>query len=840
MKNGKRPTILGIPRRAILHRVALCGVIAILLAACSPGRFVSVVNPFDNSDEETLAALYNATGGADWKNSSGWMSDRYVGTWHGVRYFRDERPTGNPMGGQSTSIVEGVRGLELNSNGLKGEIPSELGKLGNLTHLYLSGNQLSGEIPSELGKLDFLSYLHLGRNQLSGEIPSEMGSIRDLTALNLSSNRLSGEIPPELGNLRRLSYLYLNDNRLTGEIPSRLGRLHALYVGGNQFTGCIPSRLRSVGKNDFLRLGLDFCGGGESLVPRGSDTEALVALYNAAGGENWRDNTNWMTSESVCRWYGVSCRGSRTNSVLSLNLIGNNLSGELPPELGNLTGMRIMHLAQNDLSGDIPAELGDNPILRQIYLNDNRLSGEIPPELGNIERLELLNLSRNNLEGSLPSELGNLGELETLGLIGNRFTGCVPPRMARVRSFNISDVSLLFCEFTDRAALVDFYRATGGPGWINSTNWLSDEPVHRWHGIRIGSTGRVGAINLPENQLSGEIPAELDALTNLASLNLQDNQLTGEIPAELGNLTNLRTLLLNGNQLSGNIPFELNNLSKLKRGELTGNQLTGCIPGNWVGRLLKRRSMGIPFCNDTGEPPDRAALVALYRATDGDNWADNTNWLSQLPLGKWKGVVTNDFFRVNRLALVDNRLTGELPPELGQLTKLEYLSLEGNHLTGEIAPELTELSGTDSLRHVNLSDNQLTGEIPAELGNAVRLNWLHLSGNQLTGQIPPELGRLSHLERLDLSGNRLTGQIPPELGNVTSMKRLYLSANGLTGDIPPELGNLTNLNHLLIQTGNELTGCMPASFRQRRDSYPGGPGRFAYFRHPDFLPLCEP
>ena len=73
-----------------------------------------------------------------------------------------------------------------------------------------------------------------------------------------------------------------------------------------------------------------------------------------------------------------------------------------------------------------------------------------------------------------------------------------------------------------------------------------------------------------------------------------------------------------------------------------------------------------------------------------------------------------------------------------------------------------------------------------------------------------------------------------------STQQLYLSANGLTGDIPPELGNLTNLNHLHIQPGNELTGCISASFRQGRDSYPGGPGCFAYFPYPDYLRLCEP
>ena len=102
VKNGNLSYIPG-----ILRRVALCGVIAILLAACSPGRFVSGVNPFDNSDEESLTALYNATGGADWKNSSGWLSDEHIASWHGVRYMREERTTSNPMGGTSTHVVQG-------------------------------------------------------------------------------------------------------------------------------------------------------------------------------------------------------------------------------------------------------------------------------------------------------------------------------------------------------------------------------------------------------------------------------------------------------------------------------------------------------------------------------------------------------------------------------------------------------------------------------------------------------------------------------------------------------------------------------------------------------------
>ena len=813
VKNGNLSYIPG-----ILRRVALCGVIAILLAACSPGRFVSGVNPFDNSDEESLTALYNATGGADWKNSSGWLSDEHIASWHGVRYMREERTTSNPMGGTSTHVVQGVIGLDLRSNGLKGEIPSELGnfesmsrvwlggnqlsgeipselgKLDNLTHLQLSANQLSGEIPSQLGKLRFLSYLYLGRNQLSGEIPSEMGSVRDLTGLDLSNNRLSGEIPTELGSLRRLSFLYLNDNQLTGEIPSGLGRLQALYVGGNQFTGCIPSRLRSVQENDFLRLGLDFCGDGKSLIPPGSDTEALVALYNATDGENWPDNTNWMSSESVCKWYGVSCRGSRTGRVLTLNLAGHNLSGELPAELGNLTGLLILNLGQNNLSGDIPPELGslkrlhalnlaqnnfsgDIPSelgtiagLSQLNLNDNRLSGEIPPELGSIERLRILNLSGNDLEGSLPSEFGNLNRLETLVLNGNRFTGCVPLTIARDQSFNISDVSLPLCESLERPTLVALYNAMGGKGWNNNTNWLSEEPVHKWYGVGTDGAGRISYLDLSGNQLSGKIPAEL------------------------GDLANLKILHLNDNQLSGDIPYELGNLAKLIKGELSDNQLTGCIPRSLRG-AIRNRSLGLPFCDDNGAVPGRAALVAFYKATNGDNWTDNTNWLSELPLHRWKGVVTNDSFRVTRIILEKNHLSGELPPELSDLTELESLRLKRNRLTGTIP---SVLGGMDSLRRVDLTDNQLTGEIPAELGNAVSLSRLLLDNNQLTGEIPAELGNAVKLNWLQLGNNQLTGEIPPELGRVSSLLRLHLYSNRLTGEIPPELGDLIIRNRLSV------------------------------------------
>ena len=87
---------------------------------------------------------------------------------------------------------------------------------------------------------------------------------------------------------------------------------------------------------------------------------------------------------------------------------------------------------------------------------------------------------------------------------------------------------------------------------------------------------------------------------------------------------------------------------------------------------------------------DRAALTALYNATDGPNWTNNTNWLSDRPLGEWFGVSADSAGRVTRLDLSKNQLTGAIPPELGSLDKLTWLSLWENQLTGSIPPELPE------------------------------------------------------------------------------------------------------------------------------------------------------
>ena len=210
---------------------------------------------------------------------------------------------------------------------------------------------------------------------------------------------------------------------------------------------------------------------------------------------------------------------------------------------------------------------------------------------------------------------------------------------------------------------------------------------------------------------------------------------------------------------------------------------------------------------------DRAALEALYDATDGTNWTDSTNWKTDAPLDQWHGVTMHGG-RVWGVDLSDNGLTGSIPNDLGSLTNVRWLHLGVNELTGPIPEELGNLGNLESLW---LWSNALTGPIPTELGNLRNLKLLNLGANELTGPIPAQLGNLTNLERLDLGGkeltteaNALTGPIPAQLGNLANLERLDLSRNALTGPIPTKLGNLRNLKHLRLSENWGITGTLPS------------------------------
>ena len=288
------------------------------------------------------------------------------------------------------------------------------------------------------------------------------------------------------GSARSGTALYENDDVESG---NRNSRIEATLSAGSYTIEATTYNPDTAGSFTLRVSGL---GGTETTPGTGSDRDALVALYNATDGPNWKRNTYWLTDAFIGDWDGVTAFNS--GRVRNLDLPTNQLKGEIPPELGNLSNLERLYLGGNELSGEIPPELGNLSNLEHLYLDRNGLSGEIPPELGNLANLERLFLPVNELSGEIPPELGNLANLERLDLWNNQLSGEIPPELG------------------------------------NLANLIS--------------------LRLWDNQLSGEIPPELGNLANLERLNLDGNSsLSGPLPSSFTGLTSLEFLSLEGTGL---------------------------------------------------------------------------------------------------------------------------------------------------------------------------------------------------------------------------------------------------------------------------------------------------
>ena len=284
----------------------------------------------------------------------------------------------------------------------------------------------------------------------------------------------------------------------------------------------------------------------------------LMTFYNATGGSNWRDKTNWGSEKPFIEWYGV---GTDDDNVIGLSLNSNNLTGELTKELiqniSNLNSLTSLSLYANNLSGSIPTEVGSLRKLKNLNLSDNLLVGGIPESIGNLTLLESLSLSNNKLTGSIPSDLGNLKELESLNLGGNSLSGTLPKELG-----SLSSLEYFYLSHT---------QVTGNipQEFKNLTN--------------------LKLLSLESNKLEGEIPVGLSNLTKLEDLGLSVNKLTGIIPSELGRISTLKRLHISDNQLSGSIPVGITNLENLEILSFANNNLTGTLPEELV--KLKKLNM---------------------------------------------------------------------------------------------------------------------------------------------------------------------------------------------------------------------------------------------------------
>ena len=243
------------------------------------------------------------------------------------------------------------------------------------------------------------------------------------------------------------------------------------------------------------------------------DSLALVALYNSTSGDDWDDNSNWLSpGNPVSSWYGIDVDSGR---VVAINLYGNNLVGTIPDEIGNLTALTSLDLSSNSLSGAIPAGIGQCASLQFFEATVNELSS-IPDELAQCTQLIQISLYRNSFSGPFPSALLNMTQLEILDLDSNEFTGSVPE--------GIND-------------LVNLRRLT-----LYRNNFEGVMP-------KIDSLVNIVEFHVSENNLSGNLDEIFGYHPNLYYMNWNNNQFTGCFNSDHFSKDKLELLDISNNNL---------------------------------------------------------------------------------------------------------------------------------------------------------------------------------------------------------------------------------------------------------------------------------------------------
>lgn len=581
----------------------------------------------------------------------------------------------------------GGRDVETSSVSLlEGTLPVELMFLKDLETLDVSYNLLMGELwGAMIAEWKNIKVLDLNDNRFQGTIPIELGDMKSLQKLTLHHNNFIGEVPEALCDLRdeALHFLWVDCAPMsTTNLPKvfcPVASCCSICFEGSNDDDYAPNfhdtpndanafASHVVGGDEELAIKSILMGSssdkGQALVnihtpqfrayawlvtdssyAQGYPTQrllqryALATLYYSTIGPLWRNSDKWMSLSDECEWYGVSgCQKNSTittingNSVSSINLEANRLSGPVPPDLFEFLNLKILNLANNDLTGPIPNEIAWHPF-EVIDLAENQFTS-IPSEMSTMKTLNHLFLQGNAFGSqTLPDgicELRDSGVLELLwadckqcsisccttcfsgwssdededsvavthaDLDGNLLNAL--KRMSHDNGASLDDLlspqykaynwlvtsvnttvsgtklDISHTEFLQRYGLATLFFSTFGHGWFVNNGWLSSSDVCDWSLIECNDKSMVTVLLLNSNNLRGTIPTELAYVTMLERLDLGDNELYGPIPTEFGQLENMEKLSLSGNMLTGTIPSQLSNMINLQLLYLHGNSFSG-------------------------------------------------------------------------------------------------------------------------------------------------------------------------------------------------------------------------------------------------------------------------
>ncbi|KAJ0257322.1 Leucine-rich repeat-containing protein [Hirschfeldia incana] len=684
--------------------------------------------------------------------------------------------------------------LFLRGNDMDGPFPiKELKDLTNLELLDLSRNKFNGSIPAQeladlkrlkvldlsgICELKNLEELDLSRNKLIGEFPVCLTSLTRLRVLDLSSNQMTGEVPSAISSLTSLEYLSLFDNEFHGFFSlsslSNLSKLRVLNLYSKSKSFQVESEgswklefqlyviaLRSCGLEKLpnfllhqkeLRL-VDLSNNRlhgvfpSWLMENNTNLEVLILQNNSF--------TNFQLPKSAHKLLLLDASANEFSqpfpedigwilpNVRHMNLSENSFQGELPYSLGNMKKMYYLDLSHNGFYGKLPRSLAMGCYsLMFLKLSENKLSGHIFPDPTNLTSLRVLTLDNNQFEGKIGDGLPNLSSISMLDLSNNYITGVIPSWIGNLSTLSELLISNNLLEGRIPVSL------------FNNDIFLLDLSANRLDGYippRLNSYLKL--LFLQDNNLSGSFSEAL--LEHVNILDLRNNRLSGNIP-EFVNSQNINILLLRGNKLTGRIPVQLCGLSTIRLLDLSDNRLNGSIPS-----CFSNISFGL-WKED--EANDYDGISTFWSMDIFGGMGLYGDFFTEEDLGM--------YYRSNKLVL------DPFIVDYTEDTRIKIQFAAKRRYDFYMGVPLGFMSGLD------LAENELTGEIPPELGDLVNIRALNLSHNNLSAFIPESFSKTKDLESLDVSFNILHGQIPSQLTKLSSLAVFNVSYNNLSGIIP--------------------------------------------------------